>query len=115
MVARGKVGYNGTYHPVLTARILGAFRYVPMNVGNTGGRNGWICVCCKHLLEQKVSNGHHLSDRTHVEELKDLVEVQSPGGDLFPVVLCMETLRKYVSFPPPDDILFNLYHNPEVR
>jgi len=86
-----------------------------MNVGNTGGRNGWIRVCCKRLLEQKVSNGHHSSDRTHVKDLKDLVEVQSPGGDLFPVVLCMEILRNRALFFLLDDIPFDLCHNPGFR
>jgi len=66
---------NGTYRSILTMLILGAFQRVAMTVGNNGGgvhnlvlhtrdddgvgtrdimadgRNGWICVDCKRLLE----------------------------------------------------------------
>ena len=86
-----------------------------MSFGNTRGRNGWICVCCKRLLEREVSNGHHSSDRTHVEDLKDLVKVQSPGDDLFTVVFCIQISRSHVSFFLLDDIPFDLRHNPGFR
>ena len=65
---------NGTHRPILITRILGAFQYVAMTVGNNGegvqsiildtgddgvcvgnimadGRNDWICPDCKRLLK----------------------------------------------------------------
>ena len=64
---------NGTYHPILTTRILGDFQRITGTVGNNGesvhsvildtgnggvgvrgimvnGRNDWICVYWKFLL-----------------------------------------------------------------
>ena len=61
---------KGTYHPILTARILGALRYVTTTVENSGGTvhnviletwndsvgardiaaNGCVCGCCECLL-----------------------------------------------------------------
>ena len=98
-----------------TALDLGDGADVPMNVRNTGGRNFWICVCCKRLLEQKVSDSHHSSDRTHADDPKDPVKIQSPGGDLFRVVLCIQISRNHVSFFLLDDIPFDLCHNPGFR
>ena len=63
------------------------------------------------FLEREVSNGHDSSDRTHVKDLNNLVEVQFPGGDLFLVVLCMETSRNHISFSLLDDVPFDLPHS----
>ena len=65
---------SGTYNPISTTRILGAFQRVTSSVGNTGagvynvspdagsdgvgvrgiitsGGNSYICIRCKFLLE----------------------------------------------------------------
>ena len=65
--------------------------------------------------ERYVSTGVYRNDRTHVEDLKDLVEVQSPGDDLFTVVFCIQISRSHVSFFLLDDIPFDLCHNPGFR
>ena len=61
-----------------------------------------------------VNNGRDTSDRTYIKDLKNLVEVQPPSDNLFPVALCMETLRDHVSFILLDDIPFDLRHGSEA-
>jgi len=65
--------------------------------------------------KQEVSNGRYSSDRTHVEDLKYLVEVQLPGGDLFLVGFCMQMSRNPISFSLLGDIPFDLRYSPGVR
>jgi len=65
--------------------------------------------------KREVSNGPYSSDRTHVDDLMDLVEVQLPGGDLFLVGLCMQILRNRITFSLLDDIPFDLRHSPGVK
>ena len=52
------------------------------------------------------------SDGTHVEDMKNPVEVQSPGGNRLFVVLRIITSRNCVPFASPDDISLNLVHSP---
>ena len=62
--------------------------------------------------ERGFSNGRYTSDRTYVKDLKNLVEVQPPSGDLFLIiVICMEMLGDHASFPLPDEIHFDLLHS----
>jgi hypothetical protein len=49
---------------------------------------------------REVSTGLHRNDRTHVEYLKDLIEVQLPGGDRLFVVLRMGVSRDHIPFTP---------------
>jgi len=49
---------------------------------------------------RKVSTSLYRKDRTHVEDLKDLVEVQLPGGDRLLVVLRAEVPRDRIPFIP---------------
>jgi len=65
--------------------------------------------------KREVSNGHCPSDGAHVKDLKNLVQVQPPGGNLLLVGLCTEVSRNHVSFPLFDDIAFYLRHSSEVR
>ena len=51
---------------------------------------------------RKVSTGLHRKDRTHVEDLKDLVEVQPPGGDRLLVVLRAQVPRDRTPPTPLD-------------
>ena len=55
------------------------------------------------------------SERTHVKDMEDPVEVQLPGGDHFFIVLRVEVSRDDVSFTPLDDVLLNLGHGPLVE
>jgi len=52
--------------------------------------------------KRKVSIGLYRNDETHVEDLKNLVEVQLPGGDRLFVVLRVETSRDHIPFTPLD-------------
>jgi len=65
--------------------------------------------------KQEVSDRHCSGDGTHVEDLKNLVQVQLPGGNLFLVVLYTETSRNHISISLLDNIPFDLCHNPGVR
>ena len=66
---------------------------------------------------REVNNGRDTSDRTYIKDLKNLVEVQLPSGDLFLIALYMKTLRDHahVSFILLDDIPFDLRHSSGVR
>ena len=64
--------------------------------------------------EWEVSNGHYSGGGTHVKDLKNLVEVQLPGGNFFLVGLCMETSRNHVPVSLLDDIPFYLRYGSEV-
>ena len=48
----------------------------------------------------KVSTRLESNNRTYVKDLKNLVEVQSPGGDLLSVVLRVEPSEDYTPFTP---------------
>jgi len=65
--------------------------------------------------KQEVSDRHCSGDGTHVKDLKNLVHVQFPGGNLFLVVLYTETSRNHISISLLDNIPFDLSHNSGVR
>ena len=65
--------------------------------------------------KREISNGHCSGVRTHVEDLKNLVEVQLPAGNLFLVVLCMETSTNRISISLLDNVPFDLSHNSGVK
>jgi hypothetical protein len=54
------------------------------------------------LWNRKVSNGPHSSDRAHLENLKNLVEVRPPGGDCLSITLPVKTSRDHIPFSPLD-------------
>jgi len=64
---------------------------------------------------RKVSTSLYRKDRTHVEDLKDLVEVQLPGGDRLLVVLRAEVPRDRIPFIPLDQLLLNVCHGPKIE
>ena len=49
---------------------------------------------------RKVRTCLYQSGRTHVKDLKDLIEVQFPSGDRLFVVLRVEASRDYIPFTP---------------
>ena len=55
------------------------------------------------------------SERTHVEDMNNPVEVQPPGGNRLIVVLLVETSRDRISFTPLDDVLLDLGHNTAIE
>jgi len=65
--------------------------------------------------KQEVSNGHHSSDRTHVEDLKNLFEAQPPVGDYFSVFLRVEMPKDRAPFIPLDKLLLNICCGPAIE
>ena len=64
---------------------------------------------------REVSNGHHPSDGTHVKDLKNLIQVQPPGGDRLFIFLCIEIARGRIPFNPLGDLLLNICYDPAVE
>jgi hypothetical protein len=54
------------------------------------------------LWKRRVSAGLYSNDGTHVKDLKNLVEVQPPGGDCLLVIPRVEKSRDSISFTPLD-------------
>ena len=67
-----------------------------------GDRIGYIRACCEFFLDRKVSNDLHSNDRTHVKDLKNIVEIQPPGGNRISVTLRVKPPRNYIPFVPLD-------------
>jgi len=65
--------------------------------------------------EQEVSNGHHSSDRTHVEDLKNLFEAQPLVGDRLFVFLRVEMPKDRAPFIPLDKLLLNICYGPAIE
>ena len=80
----------------------------------TAGAAGSVVVVSA-FWEWEVSNGHHLSGGTHVEDLKNLVQVHPPGGNRLFVFLRVEMPRDRIPFSPLDDLLLNICHDPAVE
>ena len=53
--------------------------------------------------------------RTHVEDMKDPIEVQSPGRDRLFIILRVEHPRQPVSFTPLFDVPLDLGHGPAIE
>lgn len=56
----------------------------------------------------------HKNDKTHVEDVKDPVELQLPGGNLLLIVPCAEEPPDRVPFTPFGYVLLNLFQNPVI-
>jgi len=67
------------------------------------------------VWEREVSNDHHSSDRTHVRDLENLVEVQLPDRDRLPIVLRVEKSGDHIPFTPLDQPTLNLCHCPAIE
>ena len=61
-----------------------------------------------------VSNGHHPRDGTHVENLKNPLQVHPPGGNCLFVFLRVEMPRDCIPSSPLDDLLPNICHDSTV-
>ena len=88
---------------------LGA-RNILLQLGNDD-----VCVYRKFGLGIPSQQSSYQDDGTHVEDLKNPVEVRSPGCDLLFVVLRVEVLRNRASFALLDDLPFDLRHGSETR
>ena len=55
------------------------------------------------------------SDRTHVKDTKNPVQVRPPSSDRLIVVLLVETSRDRISFTPLDDVPLDLGYSPAIE
>jgi len=60
--------------------------------------------------EQKVSNGHHPNNGTHIEDLKNLIQVQFPGGNPLFIFPRVEIAEDRVLFAPLGELPLNICH-----
>ena len=72
------------------------------------------------LLQVRSETGQllvviHKGDRTHVEDVKDPVEVQFPGPDRILIARRMDKSRDRVSLTLLDDLPLNLRHSPAIK
>ena len=82
---------------------------ITMDAGNSR-----ICVYCKFGLEADGQRGSCGSDRTHIEHMKDPIEVRPPCRDRLFIVLCVEHSRDTASLTPLDDVLLDLRHSSTI-
>ena len=88
--------------------------WVLLTLWLTPGTTGSVLIASV-FWKQEVSKGPYSSDKTHVEDLKHLVQVQPPGSDLFLVGLGMQMSRNPMSFSLLDDIPSDLRYSPGVK
>jgi len=62
-----------------------------------------------------VSIGDKEVTETHIEDMKDPVEVQLPGSDRLLIILRVEKSRDRISLAPLDNVSLDLGHSPEVE
>ena len=67
------------------------------------------------LLEGEVSNSHHSRDRTHVKDLKDILEAQLPGSDRLFIFLRAETPTDHAPFIPLRELPLDICYDPAIE
>jgi len=66
-------------------------------------------------LKLDYERSSNRTDRTHIEDVKDPVEVQLPGSNPFFIVLCTEESRGCISPTVLDDLSLNLGHGSGIE
>jgi len=79
------------------------------------GCGGCICVYWNCLMEGEVNNGHHSRSRTHVKDLKNILEAQLPGSDSPFIFLCAETPIDHTPFIPLRELPPNICYGPVIK
>ena len=64
--------------------------------------------------ERKVSNGHHPNDGTHIEDPKNLIQVQFPAGDPLFIFPRVEIPRDQIPFAPLGKLPSNICQGPGI-
>ena len=62
--------------------------------------------------EREISNGYHSSDRTYIEDLKNLFEARIPGRDCLFVFLRVKTPRDSIPLTPLDKPPLDICYGP---
>ena len=78
---------------------------------------GWLDLCLLELPygRGEVSNGHHSRYRTHVKDLKNILEAQLPGSDRLFIFLRAETPIDHAPFIPLRELPLNICHRPAIE
>ena len=87
-------------------------RDVVLDIGNNGVGigNDDVCVQCKFSLKVDGWLWPFRSDKTHVKDKKDLVQVQPPGCNHILIALRVQKSRDGISFTLLDDLPLDLNH-----
>jgi hypothetical protein len=72
-------------------------------------------VIVSAFWEREVSSDHHSSDRTYVQGLKNVFEVQPPGGNRLFIILHVALLRDRIPFTPLDQLPPDICHCPAIE
>jgi len=101
----------GVYDALVNVRNSGVgVRDVMMNV-----RGDYVCVYRELSLEADNQRWSHKVDGTHIEDVKDPVEVQPPGGDHLLIILRVEMSRDCISLARLDEVPLYLGHSPAIE
>ena len=77
--------------------------------------NDDVCIYRKFGLRILSQQSSYEDDGTHIEDLKDPVEVRLPACDFLFVVLGVEVSRSRASFALLYDLPLDLRHGPKIR
>ena len=78
-------------------------------------RDHYVCVYRKFGLEIHGQRSPYKIGRTHVEDMKDPVEVRFPGGNHLLIILRVEMSRDHISLAPLHDVPLDLGHSPAIE
>jgi len=67
------------------------------------------------LWEGEVNNGHHSRGRTHVKDLKNILEAQPPRSDRLFMFLRAETPTDHAPFIPLRELPPNICYGPAIE
>ena len=81
----------------------------------TNVRIGCMRAGLKFGLEPESWRWSYTSDKTHIENMKNPVQVQLPGTDCLAVALLAKMSRDRISFTALDNMPLDLGHSPTVE
>ena len=100
-----------TYCLILTADLLADFRYALENISDDG-----VSVQIELGLERAKSVATKQEARqTHIEDLKELVQVRIPSCDHVFVIPGMEKSSESTALAPLLDLLLYFFNRPAIR
>jgi len=107
---------NVTHRPMLVFCPFLTFHHVAMHLGNhvVGVYNVVMGVYRELGLRANSEQEPHGNNGTHIEDMKDPVEVCLPGSDCLLITLRMEKLRHRIPLAVFDGLPLNLCHSPVI-
>jgi len=87
------------------------------SVHYAGGQLGQLHLCLSEVPygREEVSNGHHSRDRTHVKDLKNILEAQPPRSDRLFIFLRVGTPTDRVPSTPLCELTPNICYGPAIE